>query len=139
MAATVPGLSAAPLPRARPAAFPVASAAPAAPAAVVATSASAEEPAPAPEPAPASVPAGTHMIQLGAFDSSEIAGSEWTRLQAAFPEFLGSREHVVQEVQSGGATLYRLRALGFPERADARILCTALTAEGTDCIPVTVD
>ena len=79
------------------------------------------------------------MVQLGAFDSAEIADSEWARLQSAHPEFLGSRDHVVQEVQSGGATLYRLRTLGFPERADARILCAALTAEGTDCIPVTVD
>jgi cell division protein FtsN len=87
----------------------------------------------------AGLPSGTHLVQLGAFDSPEIAASEWARLQRTFDEFLGGREHVVQETQSSGRTLYRLRALGFPERADARILCAALTAEGADCIAVTVD
>jgi cell division protein FtsN len=87
----------------------------------------------------ASVAAGTHLIQLGAFDSAEIAASEWTRLQGQFGEFLGSRERVIQETQSGGRTFYRLRAQGFTDRADARRLCAALTAEGADCIPVTVD
>ncbi|EYD76221.1 hypothetical protein Rumeso_02145 [Rubellimicrobium mesophilum DSM 19309] len=87
----------------------------------------------------ASLPAGTHLVQLGAFDSAEIAASEWTRLQGKFGEFLGSRERVIQETQSGGRTFYRLRAEGFEDRADARRLCAALTAEGADCIPVTVD
>jgi hypothetical protein len=87
----------------------------------------------------AAVASGTHLVQLGAFDSPEIAASEWARLQGRFRDFLGAREYVIQETQSGGRTLYRLRALGFPERADARILCAALTAEGADCIPVTVD
>jgi hypothetical protein len=142
--AEVPGVAVAPKPPARPAALgtaapaPVPAAAPApAPAAV--TAAPAPAPVAAPAPAAEAVPAGTHLVQLGAFDSPEIADSEWGRLQNAFEEFLGGRDHVIQETQSGGRTLYRLRVLGFPERADARILCAALTAEGADCIPVTVD
>jgi hypothetical protein len=46
---------------------------------------------------------------------------------------------VIQETQSNGRTFYRLRAMGFADRADARILCAALTAENAACIPVTVD
>jgi cell division protein FtsN len=136
--ATVPGVAAAIRPAPRPAALR----APAAAAPVVAASAS---PAEAEAEAPASpaltdvLPAGTHLVQLGAFDSAEIAASEWERLQGPFGEFLGGKERVIQETQSNGRTFYRLRAKGFSDRAEARILCAALTAEDADCIPVTVD
>jgi len=116
-------------------------------------SATIEAPAEAAPPAPAApvtpaasglaltpdLPAGTNLVQLGAFDSPEIAAAEWTRLQGRFGEFLGGRERVIQETQSNGRTFYRLRAMGFADRADARILCAALTAENAACIPVTVD
>ncbi|HVG49702.1 MAG TPA: SPOR domain-containing protein [Rubellimicrobium sp.] len=131
-------------PAVRPQARPAAKAAPA-----VAEATPAEESATSSEATPvaeassvaltASLPTGTNLIQLGAFDSAEIAASEWSRLQGAFGEFLGSKDRVIQETQSGGRTLFRLRATGFADRADARRLCAALTAEGADCIPVTVD
>jgi hypothetical protein len=156
VAANAPGLAAAIRPLARPAAAPASTApvestqTPEAAPAVEAVAAPAEaapvEATPAAEPAAASgialtpsLPSGTNLVQLGAFDSPEIAASEWDRLQGAFGEFLGSKERVIQETQNGGRTLYRLRALGFADRADARRLCAALTAEGADCIPVTVD
>jgi hypothetical protein len=87
----------------------------------------------------AEIPSGTNLVQLGAFDSAEIAASEWERLQGPFGEFLGDKERVIQETQSNGRTLYRLRAVGFEDRAEARALCAALTAEDAACIPVTVD
>jgi hypothetical protein len=164
--ADVPGLAAAIRPFARPVAtvqlVTAAAAAEAVPAAAtpaeatpaVATTAAAPEPVAAtaaPEPvaeaaAPATpvaltqdIPVGTPLVQLGAFDSAEIAASEWTRLQGAFGEFLGPRERVVQETESSGRTFYRLRATGFTDLADARRLCAALTAEGADCLPLTVN
>ncbi|MBP1805455.1 SPOR domain-containing protein [Rubellimicrobium aerolatum] len=128
--ASVPGVATALLPRTRPATLAAALAAPA----------PAAEAAPAPEPvATSTVAAGTQMIQLGAYDSAEIAASEWQRLSGAFGALLGSRTQVIQEAQSGGRTFFRLRATGFADRADARRLCAALTADGADCIPVTAD
>lgn len=140
--AEVPGVTAAPKPPSRPAALAASPApAPAQPETVeVAGAVVPEAPAPAPAAALTSdLPAGTNLVQLGAFDSPEIAASEWDRLQGLFGEFLGGRERVIQETQSNGRTLYRLRAMGFEDRAAARILCAALTAEGAACIPVTVD
>ena len=136
--ATVPGVAAAIRPAPRPAALR----APATAAPVVAASASPAEAEAAASASPALtdvLPAGTHLVQLGAFDSAEIAASEWERLQGPFGEFLGGKERVIQETQSNGRTLYRLRAMGFSDRSEARILCAALTAEDADCIPVTVD
>lgn len=82
------------------------------------------------------VPAGTRLAQLGAFESAEVARSEWDRLNGRFSEFLDGKQRVIQRAQSGGRTFYRLRAMGFEDLADARRFCAAFVAEKSDCIPV---
>ena len=84
----------------------------------------------------AAIPAGTRLAQLGAFDSADVARSEWARLESRFGEYLQDKSRVVQMAQSGGRTFYRLRAMGFVDLADARRFCSAFKAEGVDCIPV---
>ena len=86
---------------------------------------------------PASLTAGTQMAQLGAFETPEVAREEWDRLVGRFEEYLGTKERVIQEAESGGRTFYRLRALGFDDLSDARRFCSVLVAENADCIPVT--
>ncbi|MEO3414045.1 SPOR domain-containing protein [Roseovarius sp. CAU 1744] len=85
---------------------------------------------------PASIPKGTRLAQLGAFESAEIARSEWERLDGQFGEYLEDKQRVVQKAQSGGRTFYRLRAMGFADLNDARRFCSALVAENAECIPV---
>jgi hypothetical protein len=85
---------------------------------------------------PESIPAGTRLVQLGAFDSPEIARSEWDNLNDRFGDYLSGKSRVIQKATSGGRTFYRLRALGFTDLADSRRFCSALMAEKADCIPV---
>ncbi|MGB7318106.1 MAG: SPOR domain-containing protein [Planktotalea sp.] len=85
---------------------------------------------------PASIPAGTRLVQLGAYESPEVALKEWERFSARFADYMTGKDRVVQRAQSGGRTFYRLRAIGFSDLADARRFCSALTAQNTDCIPV---
>ena len=85
----------------------------------------------------ADLPAGTKLAQLGAYESAEIARSEWDRLSGRFSDYLTDKTRVVQRATSGGRTFYRLRAMGFDDINDARRFCSALVAEGADCIPVT--
>ncbi|MEM1351929.1 MAG: SPOR domain-containing protein, partial [Pseudomonadota bacterium] len=87
---------------------------------------------------PKSIPSGTRLAQLGAFESPETARDEWSRMEARFGDMLSDKSRVVQEAQSGGRTFYRLRAMGFVDLADARRFCSAVKAEGVDCIPVQV-
>ncbi|WP_299350333.1 SPOR domain-containing protein [uncultured Shimia sp.] len=84
------------------------------------------------------IPAGTHLVQLGAFASEDIAASEWDKLTVRFDDYLGNKTRVIQQATSGGRVFYRLRAMGFADLSDARRLCSALKAERADCIPVTV-
>ncbi len=86
---------------------------------------------------PQSIPPRTSLAQLGAFESSDLARSEWQRLIARFPEYFGGKSRVIQEANSGGRHFYRLRVQGFDDLSDARRFCSALLAENAACIPVT--
>lgn len=85
---------------------------------------------------PGKIPPGTRLAQLGAFDSADVARTEWTRLKGGFGEYLDGKSRVIEQAQSGGRTFYRLRAMGFVDLGDARRFCSAFKAEGVDCIPV---
>lgn len=84
----------------------------------------------------ASLPAGTRLVQLGAYDSADVARSEWDRISGRFDAYFASKGRVIQRAQSGGKTFYRLRAHGFDDLGEARRFCAALVAGRTDCIPV---
>ena len=81
---------------------------------------------------------GTRLVQLGAFDSEDIARKEWDRLSGKFGDLLGGKTRIVQAAKSGGRTFFRLRAMGFADEADSRRFCSALVAERAACIPVAV-
>ncbi|MGR3519298.1 MAG: SPOR domain-containing protein [Roseovarius sp.] len=62
---------------------------------------------------PETLPVGSRLAQLGAFESEEVARSEWERLTAQLGDLLEGKRRVVQRAESGGRIFYRLRAAGF--------------------------
>ncbi|MGD9293508.1 MAG: SPOR domain-containing protein [Roseobacter sp.] len=106
--------------------------------ALIAQPVSYSEPQASPEIDASAIPSGTRLAQLGAYESPEIARSEWMLMQERFGGILRGKSRVVQEARSGGRTFYRLRAMGFVDLSDARRFCSALSAEGVECIPVQV-
>lgn len=113
----------------------VASAAPSAASAPAATT-----PAATPAAAPASTPSGAGIgtgdvvIQLGAFNSADIAESQWRRALRRNEDLIGAYGHAVTTVESGGRTLFRLRVGPMADRTRAQDLCAALKARGDACI-----
>ncbi|WP_439155259.1 SPOR domain-containing protein [Yoonia sp.] len=83
--------------------------------------------------------AGTNLVQLGAFPSPTLAAEEWRRLQGTFGQLMTDKGRVIQVSNQSSGTWYRLRASGFTDRAEARRFCTALEAEGANCIAVLVN
>ena len=71
------------------------------------------------------------MIQLGAFSSQTSANRAWSALSGRF-RYLAPLSHNVVPVQTGGRTLYRLRASG----PDAAGICRRLRVAGEDCTTV---
>lgn len=128
---SVPGVAASPRPKARPSNLVTrASASPSSDALLAATQEATRE------VAPSDIPAGTRLVQLGAFDTEDVARAEWDQLNGRFAEYLDGKSRVIEKAQSGGKTFYRLRAMGFDDLSEARRLCSALMAGNASCIPV---
>ncbi|SOC09237.1 SPOR domain-containing protein [Rhodobacter maris] len=87
---------------------------------------------------PKNVPKGTRVVQLGAFDSPEVARAEWDRVAVRFEALMAGKKRIVQEAASGGRSFWRLRVEGFESVEAARQFCAALVAEGTNCIPTVI-
>lgn len=87
---------------------------------------------------PAAIPSGTRLAQLGAYESADVARAEWVGMEGRFGDILAGKSRVVQRAESNGRAFYRLRAMGFVDLADTRRFCSAVKAEGVDCIPVQV-
>jgi len=102
-------------------------------------------PATGEQPAPAEVaenlispplPAGTTLVQLGSYETAQIAAADWVTLSERFADFMGGKERVIQAAETGGESFVRLRASGFADVEDANRFCAALIAEGARCVPV---
>ncbi|MEX2517990.1 MAG: SPOR domain-containing protein [Paracoccaceae bacterium] len=74
------------------------------------------------------------QIQLGAFDSKAIAEDQWAEIKSRNSDFLSGRASVISAVQSGGRTLWRLRAGPFESVSEAAALCRGLEARSQACI-----
>lgn len=130
--ASVPGVNRSPRPLARPAHDLEAAAVEQAVAASLAGPAAA---APVIDVDPATLPEGTRVVQLGAFDSPELAKAEWEKVATRFEPLMEGKKRIVQKATSGGRDFWRLRVQGFDGVEDARRFCAALVAEGANCIP----
>jgi cell division septation protein DedD len=87
-------------------------------------------------PPVAAAPAGQSMVQLGALSTEEAARAVWARLQRRVPELAGLQPRVIRLDRPGQPTLYRLRAVGLPDTAAARVLCESVRSRSGQCIPV---
>lgn len=85
---------------------------------------------------PEDIAPGTPLAQLGAFDSPATATAEWDRVASRFDAFFADRQRVVQRAEVGGKIFFRLRVAPFDDLAGAKRFCSALSAQGADCIPV---
>ena len=77
---------------------------------------------------------GAAVVQFGAFSSTELASSEWTKLHAAYPSEMSGKGKLVESVERGGKTLYRGAVSGFATKADAVAFCAKMKADGKACI-----
>lgn len=96
-----------------------------------------QEPAPAVQQTPAaSAPtaAGGYVVQLAAFRDEASARDAFGKLQAKYPDLLGSLGVDIQRADLGDKGIYyRLRA-GYVDKSAADTLCDQLEAKGQGCL-----
>lgn len=112
---------------------------------------------PAAEPAPPAPPAGAdassptggvttaaaplapslgHGVQVGAYRDAKLAASRLEDVAALVPEMLAASPRRIEEIDIGGAPMWRARFMGF-DAAGAKAACAALVARNIPCFVVT--
>lgn len=89
-------------------------------------------PAASGEAAATSAPAGSSFVQVGALSSKAGADARWREL-AGRTDALSGVKYRVEEARIDNGTVYRLQAIAG-DRASANRLCSALKADGIECI-----
>jgi len=114
--------------RQAPPAAPPAPARPAAPPPVAASAPS------APPAATASAVAGGAVLQIGAYESEEIANGAWATFKARYGNVAGTLAQDIQRADLGARGIwYRLRVGPFADRAAAVTACETLKTQGATC------
>gem|GEM_PF-5318383 len=86
-------------------------------------------------PAPIDALAGNHVVQVGAFESNEIAQDRWATIEAALGEILTGKSHDIECADLGEiGVFYRLRIGPFFSSDEAREYCNRLSARSQDCL-----
>lgn len=79
-------------------------------------------------------PAHGVQVQLGAYRSEKEAHDAWNKMIRKYAA-LGSKQPVIVKADLGAkGVYYRLRAAGFASSAEAKSLCSKLSASGQACI-----
>ncbi len=85
--------------------------------------------------AAATAPLHGASVQIGAFQSMDIANKQYANVASSYGLFLGgTAKHVEQVTSANGATLYRTAFTGFESKDKAHAFCDALKAAGHDCL-----
>jgi hypothetical protein len=81
---------------------------------------------------PANAPSGEYTVQFGASPSDVESNALLARLKGQLVELLGGHPLAVVKGDSGGKTVFRVRALGY-SRDEAAATCATAAAAGTKC------
>ena len=85
--------------------------------------------------AAATAPLHGASVQIGAFQSMDIANKQYANVASSYGLFLsGTAKHVEPVTSANGATLYRTAFTGFESKDKAHAFCDALKAAGHDCL-----
>ncbi len=85
--------------------------------------------------AAATAPLHGASVQIGAFQSMDIANKQYANVASSYGLFLsGTSKHIEQVASANGATLYRTAFTGFDTKDKAHAFCDALKAAGHDCL-----
>ncbi len=73
------------------------------------------------------------MVQLAAADSAQSAEAEWRRLRQHAPTLTDGHKPAVIEAKVNGQHVWRLRAAGFADLAEAGAFCSGIRAVQANC------
>jgi len=88
----------------------------------------------APAPAATTAVVGTHVVQVGAFDSNKAALDYFDGLSGRLGSMLADKRPDIQRAEVKGRTYHRLRIGPFTSKSSADQYCAQLKTRGQDCL-----
>ncbi|MEM0930131.1 MAG: SPOR domain-containing protein [Pseudomonadota bacterium] len=87
-----------------------------------------------PTATPTTAISGSHVVQVGAFDSNAAALDYFEGLSGRLGSLVASKQPDVQRAEVNGRTFYRLRIGPFTSKDAATQYCSTLKARSQDCL-----
>ncbi len=82
---------------------------------------------------PAATGTGVASVQIGAFESQDIANKQYASIASSYGLFLGGTGKHIEKVDTDKGTFFRTSVTGFATPDKAKAFCSALKAAGHDC------
>lgn len=85
------------------------------------------------KPADAKPVGGGAVVQIGAFESQDIANKQYASIASSYGLFLGGTGKRIEKVDTDKGARFRTQFTGFATPDKAKAFCSALKAAGHDC------
>ena len=75
-------------------------------------------------------------VHLGSFKNNVLAGAQLENFLVRYKDYLTNKAVFLQKSETGGRSIYRMRAVGFPNSSETKKFCSIINSFGNECIPI---
>jgi hypothetical protein len=76
------------------------------------------------------------MVHLGSFKNKVLASADVENFVVRHQGYLTNKTVFLQKSETGGRSIYRMRAIGFSNIAETKKFCAIINSFGNDCMPI---
>ncbi|MFL2799158.1 MAG: hypothetical protein ACJZ89_06195 [Paracoccaceae bacterium] len=76
------------------------------------------------------------MVHLGSFENNVLASAHVENFVVRHKDYLINKTVFLQKSETGGRSIYRMRAIGFSNTSETKKFCVIINSFGNDCIPI---
>ena len=76
------------------------------------------------------------MVHLGSFKNKVLASADVENFVVRHKGYLTDKTVFLQKSETGGRSIYRMRAIGFSNISETKKFCAIINSFGNDCMPI---
>ena len=76
------------------------------------------------------------MVHLGSFKNKVLASADVENFVVRHKGYLTNKTVFLQKSETGGRSIYRMRAIGFSNISEMKKFCAIINSFGNDCVPI---
>ena len=75
-------------------------------------------------------------VHLGSFKNNVLADAQLENFLVRYKDYLTNKAVFLQKSETGGRSIYRMRAVGFSNSSETKKFCSIINSFGNECIPI---